>query len=199
MNEYIAPLEQLIERFRKLPGVGRKSAIRMAFGVLESSDEDTKAFADAIVGLKQAVKLCSCCQNISEGELCSICSDALRDRSTVCVVENVQALMAMERVKEYKGLYHVLHGTISPLDGKGPEQLKTKELLDRVKSGEIKEIIIATNPTVDGETTALYLAKLLKPYDIRVTRLAYGIPVGGELDYADELTLFRAIDGRKDI
>ncbi len=199
MTEYIAPLEQLIERFRKLPGVGRKSAVRMAFGILEGSEEDARAFADSIIGIKQSVKLCKCCQNISEGELCPICLDPSRDKSTVCVVENVQALMAMERVKEYKGVYHVLHGTISPLDGKGPEQLKTRELVERVKSGAVKEVIIATNPTVDGETTALYLAKLLKPFSVRTTRLAYGIPVGGDLDYADELTLFRAIDGRKDI
>lgn len=199
MTEYIAPLEQLIERFRKLPGVGRKSAVRMAFGILEGSEEDARAFADSIIGIKQSVKICKCCQNISEGELCPICLDTSRDKSTVCVVENVQALMAMERVKEYKGVYHVLHGTISPLDGKGPEQLKTRELVERVKSGAVKEVIIATNPTVDGETTALYLAKLLKPFSVRTTRLAYGIPVGGDLDYADELTLFRAIDGRKDI
>ncbi len=199
MTEYIAPLEQLIERFRKLPGVGRKSAVRMAFGILEGSEEDARAFADSIIGIKQSVKICKCCQNISEGELCPICLDPSRDKSTVCVVENVQALMAMERVKEYKGVYHVLHGTISPLDGKGPEQLKTRELVERVKSGAVKEVIIATNPTVDGETTALYLAKLLKPFSVRTTRLAYGIPVGGDLDYADELTLFRAIDGRKDI
>ncbi len=199
MSEYIAPLERLIEHFRRLPGVGRKSAVRMAFGILDGSKEDAEAFADAVLNVKNSVRLCSCCQNISEGELCSICSDDYRDKSTVCVVENIQVLMAMERIKDYNGVYHVLHGTISPLDGRGPEQIKIAELLERVKAGGIKEIIIATNPTVDGETTALYLAKILKPYNIKTTRLAYGIPVGEELDYADEMTLFRAIDGRKEM
>lgn len=197
MAEYIFPLEKLIEQFRKLPGIGQKTAVRLAFALLDFSDEDVLAFADAVRGAKENVKSCRICQNISDGELCPICSDESRDRSVICVVEDAKAIMSLERVREYKGVYHVLHGAISPLNGIGPDKLKIPELLSRLGSGEVNEVIIATNPTVEGEATAMYLTKLIKPIGIKVSRLAYGIPVGGELEYADEVTLMRALEGRR--
>lgn len=197
MAEYILPLEKLIEQFRKLPGIGQKTAVRLAFALLDFSDEDAFAFADAVRGAKEQVRSCQICQNISDGELCPICADADRDRSVICVVEDAKAIMSLERVREYNGVYHVLHGAISPLNGIGPDKLKIPELLARLNSDEVKEIIIATNPTVEGEATAMYLTKLIKPLGINVSRLAYGIPVGGELEYADEVTLMRALEGRR--
>ena len=197
MAEYILPLEKLIEQFSKLPGIGHKTAVRLAFALLDFSDEDAFAFADAVRGAKEQVKSCRICQNISDGELCPICADVDRDRSVICVVEDAKAIMSLERVREYNGVYHVLHGAISPLNGIGPDKLKIPELLARLNSDEVKEIIIATNPTVEGEATAMYLTKLIKPLGINVSRLAYGIPVGGELEYADEVTLMRALEGRR--
>ena len=193
----IAPLERLTEQFQRLPGIGRKTAMRLAFCVLDFSEEEATQFADAILEAKRGVKYCSQCQNISVDEVCPICADEGRDRSVICVVEDVKAVMAMERVKGFHGVYHVLHGTISPMDGIGPEQLKIRELLSRVSTGEVAEVILATNPTIEGDATAMYLTGLLKPFGITLSRLAYGVPVGGELDYADEMTLTRAIEGRR--
>lgn len=197
MAEYILPLEKLIEQFRKLPGIGKKTAVRLAFSVLEFSEDEAAAFANAITDAKKSVKSCSVCQNISDGDICPVCSNPNRDRSVICVVEDAKAVMSLEKVKEYRGLYHVLHGAISPMDGIGPDKLRIAELLERLAGGEVSEIIIATNPTVEGEATAMYLTKLVKPLGIKVSRLAYGIPVGGELEYADEVTLMRAIEGRR--
>ncbi len=197
MAEYILPLEKLIEQFRKLPGIGHKTAVRLAFAVLDFSEEEAFSFADAVREAKEKVRLCSVCQNIADGELCQVCSDGERDRSIICVVEDAKAVMSLEKVREYRGVYHVLHGAISPLSGIGPDKLKIPELLKRLGSGEVNEVIIATNPTIDGEATAMYLTKLIKPLGIKVSRLAYGIPVGGELEYADEVTLMRALEGRR--
>jgi len=197
--EYILPLQKLIEQFCRLSGVGQKTAVRYAFSVLEMSEEDAKAFADAIVAAKRDITKCEVCGNLSDKPLCAICSDGRRDRSVVCVVEDAKTVMALEKVKEYNGVYHVLGGAISPMDGVSPDDLRIKELLERIKTGEIKEIIIATNPNIEGETTAMYLSKLIAPLGIRVTRLAYGVPVGADLEYADEVTLLRALDGRRDI
>lgn len=197
MAEYILPLEKLIEQFRHLPGIGQKTAVRLAFAVLDFSEEEAFAFADAVGGAKEQVKTCRICQNISDGELCPICADEKRDRSVICVVEDAKAIMSLEKVREYNGVYHVLHGSLSPMNGIGPDKLKIPELLARLGSGEVEEVIIATNPTVEGEATAMYLTKLIKPLGIKVSRLAYGIPVGGELEYADEVTLMRALEGRR--
>lgn len=197
MAEYILPLERLIEQFQKLPGIGHKTAVRLAFAVLDLSDEEAFAFSDAVRAAKEGVRLCSVCQNIADKELCPVCSDSGRDRSVICVVEDAKAVMSLEKVREFRGVYHVLHGAISPLSGIGPDKLKIPELLSRLGSGEVEEIIIATNPTIDGEATAMYLTKLIKPFGIKVSRLAYGIPVGGELEYADEVTLMRALEGRR--
>lgn len=199
MAGYILPLEKLIEQFEHLPGIGHKTAVRLAFSVLEGTEEDAAAFADAILDAKHKIRRCAICQNLSDSETCSICADQTRDRSTICVVEDAKAVMALERVKEYHGLYHVLHGAISPVDHVGAEDLTIRELIARLGDGEIKELLIATNPTVEGETTAVYLSKLIKPLGIRTSRLAYGVPVGGDIDYADEVTLFRAIEGRRDL
>ena len=199
MTEYILPLQKLIEEFCRLSGVGQKTAIRYAFAVLDMTEEEAKSFADAIINAKQNVRECEVCGNLSDKPLCSICSDPKRNRETVCVVEDAKTVMALEKVKEYNGTYHVLGGAISPMDGVTPNDLRIKELLARIASGEIKEIIIATNPNIEGETTAMYLSKLITPLGVRVTRLAYGVPVGADLEYADEVTLLRALDGRRDI
>ncbi|MCL2035749.1 MAG: recombination mediator RecR [Oscillospiraceae bacterium] len=196
MNGTALPLQNLIEQFERLPGVGKKSAQRLAFYVLNLPKEKALLFADAIVEAKEKIHKCESCQNLTDSKLCPICENQSRDRSIICVVENPRDILAFERTKEYGGLYHVLHGLISPMDGVGPEQLYIKELLLRIGSGEVLEVIMATNPTVEGEATAAYLAKLLKPLEIKVTRLAYGIPVGGNLEYADEITLYRALEGR---
>lgn len=199
MSFYIEPIEILSEKFRRLPGVGKKSAVRMAFSVLDLSTEEAEAFAEAILDAKRNVRLCSVCGNMTDSEICAVCSDTERDRSTVCVVEDSRDVIAFERVREYNGLYHVLGGAISPLAGIGPGDLTTDLLLKRVAEGEITEVIIATNPNVEGETTAMYLSRLLSPLNVKTSRLAYGVPVGGNLEYADEVTLNRAIEGRREI
>ncbi|MEA5011041.1 MAG: recombination mediator RecR [Angelakisella sp.] len=193
------PLVRLIEQFAKLPGVGRKSAQRFAFYILNQPEEKAREFAQAILDARTKIKKCTLCGNLTEDELCPICSAKGRDTSLVCVVEDPRDVLAFERTKEYNGVYHVLHGLISPMDGVGPEQLTIKELLARVSKGEVIEVIMATNPTVEGEATAMYVARLLKPLGVKVSRLAYGIPVGGNLEYADEVTLFRALQGRSEL
>lgn len=199
MAEYIESLAHLSEQFAKLGGVGKKSAMRMAFSVLDMTEEDAAAFAQAIVDAKAKIHLCPVCQNLTDRELCNVCDDETRDRSVVCVVADARTVMAMEKVREYRGTYHVLHGVLSPLNGITPDKLKIKELLARVNEGEITEVIVATNADVEGETTAMYLARLLRPLGLTVTRLAYGISVGTDIEYADEVTLFRALQGRRDV
>ena len=199
METLVKPLQDLIEKFRSLDGVGKKSAMRMAFSVLDMDNSEVYDFAQAILDAKTKIGLCSVCQNLSASDVCPICSSVTRDQTTICVVEDYQAVLALERVKEYSGTYHVLHGTIAPMKGIGPDKLKIKELLNRINNSEVKEVIVATNPTVEGEATAMYISKLLKPLDIKVTRIANGLPVGADLEYADEITLFRAIQGRRDI
>ena len=198
MAEYIESLQKLAEKFGKLQGVGRKNAMKMAFSVLEMSDEEASEFATSILEAKEKIHLCPICQNLTDRDICPICADEHRDRRTVCVVSDPRVVLSMEKVREFKGLYHVLHGVISPMNGITPDKLKIKELLARLADGEIEEIIVATNPTVEGEATAMYLSRLLKPMGIKVTRLAYGVPMGSDLEYADEITLFRAIEGRRD-
>lgn len=198
MAEYIAPIQRLVEEFRKLPGVGAKTAARYAFAVLNLTETDAASFADAINGVKRDVHRCPVCFGLSEQpEACRICSNEGRDKSVICVVENPKDVMTMERVRGYKGTYHVLGGALSPLDNVTPADLTVKELIARVESGEVSEIIIATNPTPGGDTTAAYLARILEPYEVSVSRLAYGIPVGGDIEYADEVTLYRAMEGRR--
>ena len=199
MAEYIESLRLLAERFARLEGVGKKSAMRMAFSVLSMEEEDVRAFADAILDAKEKIHLCPICQNLTDRDICPICANEERDRSVICVVTDARAVLAMEKVREFQGVYHVLHGLISPMNGITPEQLKIKELLSRVAEGEVEEVIVATNPTIEGEATAMYLSKLLRPLGVRVTRLAYGVPVGADLEYADEVTLFRALEGRRDV
>ena len=194
--EHLEPLERLTDMFRRLDGVGKKSAMRYAFCVLNFTEEEAKAFADAILAAKTDIHQCSRCQNITTGELCPICSDDRRDGSVICVVEDPRAVIAIEKTRQYGGLYHVLHGTISPARGITPDRLKIRELLTRLQTEEVREVILATNPTVEGEATAMYIAKLLSPLGIRVSRIANGVPVGGDLEYADEVTLRRAMEGR---
>ncbi len=196
MNYSVLPLTKLTECFARLPGIGRKSAQRLAFHILRMPEEEAKAFANAILEAREKIGYCEICKNITDTPRCAICSDETRDKSTVCVVEDSRDVIAIERTKEYHGLYHVLGGLISPMDGIGPENLFIKELLARLGDGTVKEVIMATNPTVEGEATAMYLSRLIKPMGIKVSRLAYGIPVGGNLEYADEVTLYRAIEGR---
>lgn len=195
----VVPLARLIEQFERLPGIGKKTAQRLAFHVLSRSELEAKNFADAITEAKQKIHYCGSCQNLTDKTLCPICTDDGRDKSMICVVEDAQDVMAFERTREYNGLYHVLHGAISPLDGIGPDQLRIKELMSRLSSDTVKEVIMATNPTVEGEATASYLSRLLRPMGVKITRLAYGIPVGGDLEYADEVTLSRALEGRNEI
>lgn len=199
MADYIESLQNLSEQFGRLNGVGRKSALRMAFSLLDWTEEEAEAFAGAILDAKRKIHLCPVCQNLTDRELCPICADENRDRSVICVVTDVRAVMAMERVREYRGVYHVLHGLISPMNGVTPDRLKIRELLERVGHGDVAEVIVATDPNVEGEATAMYLSRLLKPLGVRVTRLAYGVPVGGDLEYADAVTLFRALQGRRDV
>ena len=199
MGYNAAPLEKLIEEFSKFPGIGRKGATRMAYQVLSMSDADAAALAGAIQNAHTKLHRCRVCQNYTEAELCPICASAKRDRSVICVVETPRDVQAFERTREYNGVYHVLHGLISPMDGIGPDQLTIKELLARIAKGDVSEVIMATNPTVEGEATAMYIAKLLKPLGVKVSRLAYGIPVGGNLEYADEVTLWRAMEGRSEL
>ncbi len=199
MAEYIESLRLLAERFGRLEGVGKKTAMRMAYSVLELEEEEVEAFARTILEARQKIHLCPICQSLTDREICSICADEERDHSVICVLSDARAVMAMEKVREFRGVYHVLHGLISPMNGMTPEKLKIRELLARVADEDVEEVIVATNPTVEGEATAMYLSKLLKPLGVRVTRLAYGVPVGAELEYADEVTLFRAIEGRRDV
>ena len=199
MASYIESLQHLAEQFGRLQGVGRKSAMRMAFSVLDLNEEEAEIFAQAIMDAKRKIHLCPICQNLTDREVCNVCEDLQRDRSVICVVEDAKAVLSMEKVREYRGVYHVLHGVISPVNGITPDQIKLKELLTRLEDGEVQEVIVATNPTVEGEATAMYISRLLKPLGIKVTRLAYGIPVGGDLEYADEVTLYRALEGRRDL
>lgn len=199
MGANAAPLEKLIEEFSKLPGIGRKGASRLAYQVLAMDKAEALEFAQAITDAHTKIRRCSVCQNFTDGEVCPICAGEKRDKSTICVVESPRDVSAFERTREYKGVYHVLHGLISPMDGVGAEQLTVKELIGRLAGDEVKEVIMATNPTVEGEATAMYLSKLLKPFGVPVTRLAYGIPVGGDLEYADEVTLRRSLEGRSRI
>lgn len=196
---FAKPLAELISELEKLPGVGPKSAQRLAYHLLRTPEHQTDRLAEVIVAAKRKLSFCVLCQNVSEHEQCEICRDGRRHRDTVCVVAEPKDLTAMERIHEYRGMYHVLHGLLSPMDGVGPEQLRVKELLGRLADGEIQEIILATNPTIEGDATALYLAKLLKPLGIRVTRLAHGMPIGGELDYADAATLLSALEYRREM
>lgn len=199
MRFFTAPVENLIEQFQKLPGVGRKTAQRLAFFMLSLPDEEAEGFANAILSAKKTVKFCSVCQNLTDTEICSICSDDARDKSVVCVVSDPKDVAAIEKTREYNGLYHILHGCISPMNGVGPDDVRIKELCERVSKGEIREVILATNPDTEGEATAMYIARLLKPFGVVSTRLAYGIPVGGHLEYADEMTLTRALEGRREM
>ena len=194
-----APLARLIDEFHKLPGIGPKSAQRLAYYLLRMPPQEAQALAAAILDVKERVSLCSICQNVTEIDPCRVCSDDRRDRTIICIVEEPLDILAMERSGNYHGLYHVLHGAISPMDGIGPEDLKTAELLHRLRSGEVVEIILATNPNLEGEATAMYLTRLLKPLGVRVTRLARGLPVGGDIEYADDVTLARALDGRQEM
>ena len=195
----VATLDKLIEQWERLPGIGHKSAVRLAFAVLGMSDEQGKAFVDAIVDARSSIKECAICCNLTDGEQCSVCSAPDRDSSVICVVEEPRDVLAFERTREFHGTYHVLHGTISPMDGIGPEQLRIKQLLTRIANEDVEEVIMATNPTVEGEATAMYISKLLKPFGVKVTRLAYGIPVGGDLEFADEVTLRRSLEGRSEL
>jgi recombination protein RecR len=196
MRSYPASLERLGEQFAKLPGIGSKTARRLAFFVLGMTDEDANAFAQAIVEARKTVHACPRCQNLTDLDLCPICSDDSRDPSVICVVADPKDVVAMEKAREYRGSYHVLHGVISPLGNIGPEDLKIRELLQRVADEDVKEVIMATNPDTEGEATAMYLSRLLRPFGVKVTRLAYGIPMGSQLEYADEVTLTRALEGR---
>ena len=193
----IESLVHLAEQFGRLPGVGRKSALRMAYAVLELSEEEAAEFSGAITEAKRKIHLCPVCQNLTDRALCSVCDDMDRDRSVICVVEDARAVASIEKVREYRGLYHVIHGVISPVNGITPDKLKLKELLPRLDE-TVSEVIVATNPTVEGEATAMYISRLIKPLGVKVTRLAYGVPVGADLEYADEVTLFRALEGRRD-
>ncbi len=195
---YPVSLQELIEEFQKLPGIGHKSAVRLAFHVMNMSEAKAQKFIDAIKKAKTNVHLCSKCQNLTDKPLCDICASAKRDNSVICVMESPKDVTALEKTKEYNGLYHVLHGAISPMDGVSPEDIKIKELIARL-TPEVTEVIMATNPTVEGEATAMYIARLLKPMGIMVTRIAHGIPVGGDIEYADEVTLTRAMEGRREI
>jgi recombination protein RecR len=199
MDYFALPISNLIEELSKLPGVGRKTAQRLAFYILEMDKAEALKLVKSITDAKDKVTYCSICCNLTDKDPCHICSDSKRDSSTICVVEEPRDVIAMERTKEYRGLYHVLHGAISPIDGIGPNDIRIKELLERMKAGDIEEVILATNPTVEGEATAMYISKLLKPLGIKATRIAHGIPVGGDLEYLDEVTLSKALEGRREI
>ncbi|MBQ1674980.1 MAG: recombination protein RecR [Oscillospiraceae bacterium] len=199
MEYFPAPLEKLVEQFARLPGIGGKSAQRLAFHVLELPMEEAQEFADAIVAAKKSVTLCPVCQNLTEGGLCPICASPRRDGSTICVVADSRDVVAIERSREFNGRYHVLHGVLSPMNHVGPDDLHIKSLVDRVAAGDVQEVIMATNPDTEGEATALYISRLIKPFGVKVTRLAYGIPVGGHLEFADDATLMRALAGRQEL
>lgn len=195
MAEYPEQLERLGDWFRRLDGIGKKTAMRMAFSVLDMNEEEVRDFAASMIAAKTDIRLCKICQNISSGEICPVCADSNRDKSVICVVEDFRAATAVEKVREYRGMYHVLHGVISPMKGIGPDRLKIRELIARL-DGSVKEVIIATDPTPEGETTAMYLTKLISPLGVKISRIANGVPVGGDLEYADEITLRRALEGR---
>ena len=197
--QYIAPLAKLIEHFRTLPGIGTKTAVRLAYHVLDMDARQARALADAIIAAKEKIGFCNTCFDLSDRNPCAICASERRDHKTICVVEQPQDVAAMERMHDYKGVYHVLHGALSPLEGIGPENLRIRELLNRLSGDEVQEVIMATNPNVEGEATAMYLARLLKPLGVKVTRIAHGLPVGGDLEYADEVTLAKAMENRVEI
>ncbi len=199
MSFFPASLENLVDKFASLPGIGRKSAQRLAFHVLSLPDDEAQSFADAIISAKKSVHCCKVCQNLTEGEICQICASDTRDKSTVCVVSEPRDVLSIERGREYNGTYHVLHGVLSPMSHVGPDDIRIKELLVRVAENDIQEVIMATNPDTEGEATAMYLSRLLKPFNVKVTRLAYGIPVGSNLEFADDATLNRAIEGRTEM
>jgi recombination protein RecR len=199
MSYYAAPIAKLIEELSKLPGVGNKTAQRLAFYLLDMPYGEVEQLAGAIINAKKSIKYCSICCNITDTEVCNICGNPKRDGSTICVVEDAKDVVAMEKVKEFKGLYHVLHGAISPMEGRGPEDIRIKELLIRLGEHDVQELILATNPNIEGEATAMYISRLVKPLGIKATRIAHGIPVGGDLEYADEVTLMKALEGRREI
>ncbi len=199
MDYYVSPLQNLIDEFRKLPGIGNKTAQRLAYHVLNLPKEKALRFAEAICEAKEKITYCKVCQNFSDTDLCSVCANPARDKSVICVVENPRDVIQMEKTNEFKGTYHILHGAISPMDNIGPEDIRIKELVTRISGGQVREVIMATNPNLEGETTAMYISKLLKPFGIKVTRIAHGVPVGGELEYADEVTLARALQGRVEL
>lgn len=196
---YAKPLAKLVSEFEKLPGIGPKSAQRLAFHVLRASEEEAQALAEAVINVKRLIKLCPVCFNFTDQERCEICTDARRDRSIICVVAEPRDVVAMEKTNEFRGVYHVLGGVISPMDGIGPEMLRIRELLSRVSEGGVVEVILATNPTIEGDTTAMYIAGLLKPLGVKTTRIAHGMPVGGDMDYADQATLIQALQWRREI
>ena len=199
MQVYTGPITRLIEEFSKLPGVGRKTAQRLAFHIINMNTNDVESLSKAIIEAKREIKYCSVCCNITDTDPCSMCSNKNRDSSAICVVEDPRDVAAMERTREFKGQYHVLNGVISPMDGIGPDMIKIKELIQRLGTQDVREIIMATNPTIEGEATAMYIARLLKPMGIKVTRIAHGLPVGGDLEYADEVTISKALEGRREI
>ncbi|MBC8590350.1 recombination mediator RecR [Wansuia hejianensis] len=199
MEQYALPIANLIEQLSRLPGIGRKTAQRLAFYILEMEELDADKLAQSITNAKEKIRLCSICCNLTDIDPCNICRDHMRDKSVICVVEGAKDIIAMEKTREFKGEYHVLHGVISPMDNIGPNDIKVKELLARLSDGIVKEVILATNPTVEGEATSLYLSKLIKPLGIKVTRIAHGIPVGGDLEYFDEVTLSKAMENRREI
>lgn len=199
MNMYAVPVAKLINEFEKLPGIGHKTAQRLAFHILGMSSENAMTFARAIVEAKRTIKNCSICGDLTDADPCRVCGNEKRDRTIICVVESPRDVVAMERVREYRGLYHVLHGVISPMDGTGPDDINMKSLISRVGEGGTKEVILATNPNVEGEATAMYLARLIKPMGVKATRIAHGLPVGGNLEYADEVTLAKSLEGRREI
>ena len=199
MSLYSPSIEKLIESFEKLPSIGHKTAARLAFYILNSSKEETEEFVSSIINAKKNLKYCSCCFNISDTDPCTICGNPKRDKDVICVVEDVRDIIAMEKTHEFKGVYHVLHGSISPMNGIGPDDIKIKELLARLMDEKVKEVILATNPRVEGEATAMYISKLVKPLGVKVTRIAHGIPVGGDLEYTDEVTLSKALEGRREL
>ncbi|CAK7033874.1 MAG: Recombination protein RecR [Peptostreptococcus russellii] len=199
MENYSEPIDRLINEFSKLPGIGRKTAQRLAFHVINMNPADVEGLSKALVDVKKEIKYCKQCCNISDSDICPICANSHRDSSTICVVEDPRDVAAMERTKDYNGKYHVLNGVISPMDGIGPEMLNIKELISRLGDGTIKELIMATNPTIEGEATAMYISRLVKPMGIKVTRIAHGLPVGGDLEYADDVTISKALEGRREI
>ena len=199
MSMYSPSIEKLIQSFEKLPSIGNKTAARLAFYILNASEEETNDFVSSIINAKKNLKYCSKCYNISDTDPCQICGNPKRDQSEICVVEDVRDIIAMEKTHEFRGVYHVLHGSISPMNGIGPDDIKIKEFLARLMDGQVKEVILATNPRVEGEATAMYLSKLIKPLGIKVTRIAHGIPVGGDLEYTDEITLTKALEGRREL